>query len=155
MFGQLRQRMIAAAGFSSIVAVVWADSGYLPKGGPLPLRFAALALLRTNGVSQPAPMPSDAEGMTDEDNDIANGSEAVIPPLAGTNANASQAEIMEASSAPAIRPAQEPVISPQMLMQYFRGPTNGVAAGPTDPVPFLQPPPPGASVPAAKAKINP
>jgi len=72
----------------------------------------------------------------------------VIPPLAGTNAGGSNAEIREVSSAPATPVPQEPIISPQMLIQYFRPSTNAQVAVPSEPVGFLQPLPPGVSAPA-------
>ncbi len=153
MFGRLRHVVIAAAGFYGVAAAVWAGSAYLPNVGPIPLRFRALPLLSTNLASLPAPLPPDSTKMEDNGIDAGEAPQAAsIPPLAGPNANASHAEIMEVSSAPAPAavPALEPVISPQMLIQFFHPSTNGAPAVMGAPVGFL-PPSPTAAAPAAKA----
>jgi hypothetical protein len=88
--------------------------------------------------------------MSEEEDDVSNAPQTtVIPPLADTNA-ASHPVIMEVSSAPANPPPQDPVISPQMLIQYFRPSTNSAAAPATGSVGFLQPTPPGAAAPQGK-----
>ncbi len=140
------------AGFLSVAAVVWAGSGYLPNAGPVPLRFRALPLLSTNWVSAPATVPSNIVNMEfDEDADAAS-PDAVIPPLAGTNTSGSNAVIMEASSAPSLPVNVEPIISPQVLMQFFRPATNGASGAAPAPVGFQQPAPSAASVtPPAKS----
>jgi hypothetical protein len=150
MFGSFRHAGIAAAGFLGAAAAVWAGSGYLPNVGPIPLRFRPLASVSTNLVSLPAPLPWDSTDMDYEDMDASNApQETVIPPLAGTNSNAPRAEIMEVSSAPAPAPAVDPVISPQMFIQYFRPTTNVPVTGAGTAVGFLPPPPP-AGAPATK-----
>ncbi|MGA2175752.1 MAG: hypothetical protein ABSH38_12305 [Verrucomicrobiota bacterium] len=154
MFRRLRHTVIAAAGFFGLAAALWAGSGYLPTVGPIPLRFRALPLLSTNLASLPAPLPSDSTETEGGDINASNAPQPlVIPPLAGANADAAKADIMEVSSAPLLVPAPapplEPVVSPQMLIQYFLPSTNGPASGMGAPVGFLPPPPPAA--PAAKA----
>ncbi|MGO8698639.1 MAG: hypothetical protein ACLQVY_13065 [Limisphaerales bacterium] len=126
--------------FSSMAAAIWASSAYLPSVGPAPLRFRALPLLSANPVSLPAPLPAPPpepmEGEDDEDSDLL----PAIPPLAGTNTDGSpSAVVMEASSAPQNQRPPDPVVSPQMLLQYFQPATNQVMASPTEPVGF-QPP---------------
>jgi hypothetical protein len=148
MFGRAFHRIIVAAGFSSMAAALWAASAYLPVVGPLPLRFRALPLLSTNPVSLPAPLPAPPEVPMEEepDNEESDSPPAVIPPLAGTNADGSpSAVLMEASSVPQNERAPDPVVSPQMLMQYFRASTNPATVSPTQAVGFQPPIPSGTT----------
>jgi hypothetical protein len=134
MFGRAFHRLVLAAGFSSMAAALWAASAYLPTVGPLPLRFRAQPLLSTNPVSLPAPLPTSPEVQmeAEPDNELLDSPPALIPPLAVTNADGSpSAVLMEASSLPQNERGPDPVVSPQMLMQYFRPSTNPAIASPT------------------------
>jgi hypothetical protein len=149
MFGRLRHAVIGAAGLFGLAAVVLADSAYLPNVGPVPLRFRIVPLLPTNIVSLPAPYPLTAADTEADDADAADTADVVaIPPLSG--ADGSKAVVMESSSEPppGPPPAFEPVISPQMLIPFFRPSTTATNLGTVAPVGFLPPSP--SAPPAAK-----
>lgn len=123
MFGRSFHRLLAVAGFFSVAAAVWAASGYLPKGGPMPLRFRQVPLLSTNPVSVVAPAPPPTqENMEEESED--EDALPYIPPLATLNADGSPAAVVMEASSPVNRPPPDPVVSPQMFMQYFQASTN-------------------------------
>jgi hypothetical protein len=83
----------------------------------------------------PAPIPVSAEVPLEieEDDEYYDSPAAVIPPLAGTNSDGSPSAVtMEASSQPLSQRTPDSVVSPQMLLQYFRPSTNLPIASPMD-----------------------
>jgi hypothetical protein len=148
MFGRLSHKIVATAALSGVVMGCWARSGYLPNGGPLPLRFRAAPVLSTNGFSPLPPASVEIGQAPEEENDDLDDIQTGNSPQAGTNA-----ETFEASSAPPpVRPPSDPVVSPQMLMQYFPSSTNS-APSVLEPVGFV--PPMQAGLPAFGPKRAP
>ena len=82
----------------------------------------------------------------EQENDEDSDSLPAILPLAGTNTDGSpSAVVMEANSAPQAPQAPDSVVSPQMLLQYFRPATNPAIAPPSEPVGFQPPVPAGTT----------
>jgi hypothetical protein len=143
MFGRIHYLLWAAAGFLG-GATVQADAGYLPQGGPIPLRFR----VRLAPVAEPVPPPASISlpppPMPSKPPDP-----PIAPPanVAVTNWPALEYNARDpaAVTRPDIRPDIQPdrVVVPQMLLKYFTASpnirTNAVATGAAAPFGFTPP----------------
>jgi hypothetical protein len=159
MFGRFRHFLPAAVWVLG-VATAWADAGYLPLAGPMPLRFRVPAPPVSDQVNAPvapavaAPIILPTPPMPPGPKEPANAQ----PIQSVTNGAALEynARPPAISSGPVMAP--DPVISPQMLIKYFTAPTNAPVnantEGVTGPVGFTPPmmasptplPPPSSKV---------
>jgi hypothetical protein len=153
MFGRIHQLLPAVVvGFLGS-ATAWADVGYLPLAGPLPLRFRVppapapehvhlpVAPPLPAPISMPPPMPS-MPPPPQETSKVAPAK--VVMPAVPTNGPPLEYNAREPVIGPAPATAPDAVISPQMLLQYFTPPThpatNGVSVGVVTPLGFTPPP---------------
>jgi hypothetical protein len=161
MFERFRHFLPAAA-WLFWAATAWADRGYLPVAGPLPLRFRVLPPPVSDQASAPAapappapispplpPMPSVPKET------------APVPPIQPvTNGPTLEYNAREpvTGSAPVMAP--DGLISPQMLIKYFTTPakaaTHATSAEAMAPVGFTPPmvATPGPTPPPANKGTN-
>lgn len=136
MLGNINQLLPAMAGVLS-VATVWADTGYLARTGPLPLRFRELPPPVARQVNAPfpppflpplfpppvmvslptPPMPATPPDTTQTTND---------PVLPGAVTNGAPLEFVakQLVDDPASPTGPDGIVSPQMLLKYFTTSTN-------------------------------
>jgi hypothetical protein len=149
MFGRFRH-LFPATQWVLGVATVWADAGYLPQAGPVPLRFRALAPPVSEQVNEPvAPAPRAPISLPSPP----------IPPIPPvTNGPALEFNAREPVIDPAPVVVPEAAVSPQMLMKFFTAPTKAVTntnatdAGVMAPVGFT---PPLVATPPASSQAKP
>jgi hypothetical protein len=161
MFGRIHQLLPAVVvGFFG-VATAWADAGYLPHAGPLPLRFRMPPPPVAERPSVPAPPPPPAPivlptpPMPSVLPETTNALPKPAKPEAVTNGPALRFDAREPVTSPAPTSATNVVVSPQMLMQFFTIPTKAAArgtnAGVVEPIGFSPPsvptPPPTPPAP--------
>jgi hypothetical protein len=149
MLGYINQLLPAMTGILG-VATVWAGDGYLPRVGPVPLRFRAPAPVMVNQVSAsvPAPFPPPFLPPYFPPVPIA----LPTPPLPtnrldiSTTSNVPPA-MLPVTNGPALQfDAREPetlgpdaVVSPQMLLKFFSASTNANAVSNTAPPEVIAP----------------
>jgi hypothetical protein len=135
----------------SVVALASADTGYLPRVGPAPLRFQSVPKTATNHYELPPPEP------TPEPQPVATKPDVKTPTLAvKTPATTETTVISSQIPAPAVEPDSGPgrsedVVSPQMLLRYFSKSTNGTATSIVAPIQFT---PPKTETPPSKATFT-
>ena len=137
MLENLHQLLPAMAGVLS-VAVVSADTGYLERTGPLPLRFrdSPPPMVRQIGAAFPPPflppyfpppvmvslptpsMPPTPPETSQTTNDP-------VLPVAVTNGAALEFNARQLVDDPPAPTMPDGLVSPQMLLKYFRTSTNG------------------------------
>lgn len=151
MFGFLRHRVAAAAGFCCATAALWAGSGYLPSIGPAPLRFRSAPAAETNWASLPAPILPDQMPVEEEPtNDLP--AIAPIPESIVTTAGPSAPATTENQQpSQASTPPANPIVSPQMLIKFFTpGTATNNSVTPQQSVGFRPPPPIAVPTPPIK-----
>jgi hypothetical protein len=150
MFRRIHQLLPAAVGLLG-VATAWADAGYLPLAGPLPLRFRLPPVLVAEHASDPLPPPPPAPivlptpPMPPEPPQTSNAAPAKMDkPVAVTNAPALEFDAREPVTGPASATSPDGVISPQMLIKYFtvsaNPATNAAGVAAVGPIGFTPPP---------------
>ena len=150
MFGRIHQLLPALVGFLG-VATAWADTGYLPQTGPMPLRFRVPPPPVAEHVRAPVAPPPSAPialpppPMPPAPPVASNAAPAnIVMPVVPTNGPALEFEAREPVIGPGPAAAPDGVISPQMLIKYFTTPailgTNAAGMGVVAPVGFTPPP---------------
>jgi len=177
MFGSIHQLLPAMAGIMG-VATVWADTGYLARTGPLPLRFRDLPPALVKQISAPFPPPFlpplfpppvlislPTPPMPFTPPDTSQTTNDPVLPGAPTNGSALEFNARQLVDDPAPPTGPDVVVSPQMLLKYFATPTNGspkavrnaAAMGVIAPLGFNPPPvtqSPPTPPPAGKATYS-
>jgi hypothetical protein len=165
MFGRINQLLPAVAVGLLGMASAQADIAYLPRTGPLPLRFRIppAPIAEHFGVLVPPPPPAPialpTPPMPSRLPETTIAPPTTDKPEALTNGPALKFEAREPVTGPAPTSATNTVISAQMLMQFFTTSTNSAAhaasAGVVAPIGFSPPPvttptptPPASSKPA-------
>jgi hypothetical protein len=149
MFGRFRHFLPAAAWVLGVATVVadpgFADAGYLPSAGPVPLRFRVLPPPAKEGVNAPvAPAPPAAISLPSPPMPVGPKEPTNAPPIPALQ-NGPPLEYNAREPVTSAMPATAPdaVVSPQMLMKYFTpGPnpaTNEIPVGAQAPVDFNSP----------------
>lgn len=135
----------------SAAALASADTGYLPRVGPAPLRFQSVPKPATNHYLLPPREP------VPEPQPVAAKSE-VKPPAPAVTASAPGETTVISSQIPASATEPDPVpgrsedvISPQMLLRYFSKSTNGTSTSIVAPIQFT---PPKTETPPSKASFT-
>jgi hypothetical protein len=136
MFGYIHQLLPAMTGVLG-VATVWADAGYLPHTGPLPLRFRLPPPPMVRQADAPFPPPFlppffppptlislPTPPMPSRPPDTAKTTNAPVLSGAATNGTALEFAAREPVTDPAPATGPEAVLSPQMLLKYFSTSTN-------------------------------
>jgi|HubBroStandDraft_2_1064218.scaffolds.fasta_scaffold402347_2 hypothetical protein len=146
MLGNIHQLLPAMAGVMG-VATVWADTGYLARTGPLPLRFREEppAIIKHINASFPPPflppyfppptlisLPTPSMPATPPDTSQATND----PPLPGATTNGAALEFVARRLVddPAPPAGPDGIVSPQMLLKYFTTSTNGSPKAGRNPV---------------------
>lgn len=149
MSGRAHHLLPAVFGILGI-ATVWANAGYLPQVGPVPLRFRIPPPLPVNQAAAPLPtpitLPTPPISSSTPETPQAGPEKEIVVPKPGP------AVEIEAGAPAFIRPpvvAPDAVISPQMLIKYFMNSTNA----PTNNAPGVGVPfgftPPAAGTPVS------
>jgi hypothetical protein len=139
MLGSIHQLLPAMAGVMG-VATVWADTGYLARTGPVPLRFMDSPVPIVKQVGAPFPPPFLAPffpppvpislptpplpSRPPDTSNVTNDADLLV---AATNGPALEFDAREFVSDPGSATAPEPLVSPQMLLKYFTTLTNASA----------------------------
>jgi hypothetical protein len=123
MFGRFRHFLPAACLLGA--ATLWADTGYLPLAGPVPLRFRVLPPPVVEPASPPVP-PAPIE-LPVPPKPVESKEPMVIPPIQPvTNGPPLEFNAREPAigSAPVMAP--DAAVSPQMLIKFFTGSPGAV-----------------------------
>jgi hypothetical protein len=139
MFGRFRHFLPAAAWLLG-VASLWAEAGYLPQAGPLPLRFRVLPSPVEEEVSAPEPpappAPQAPVSLPLPPVPAAAKEPTPVPPIQPvTNGPALEYDAREPAIAVPHGIAPDAPISPQMLIKYFTAPTKPMTNAPTAEIP--------------------
>jgi hypothetical protein len=162
MFGYIHQLLPAMTGVLG-VATVWSDAGYLPRTGPLPLRFHVPPPAVVQVVAPvpppfpppflppyfpPVPISLPTPPMPPTPPDMSKTTNAPPASVAVTNGPALEFDAREPVTAPTAATSPDAVVSPQMLLKFFTASTNastnvaGNAASSGAGAPFGFTPPP-------------
>jgi hypothetical protein len=125
----------------SVAAAASPDPGWLPRVGPVPLRFSPALRPRANQFVLPAPAPApEPAPIVSQAEKAPPASSAPKPPAVIPRADNGMAQPPVESAPP------DAVVSPQMFLKYFTKSTNSPAPAVT-PLDFTPPkaagPPPG------------
>ncbi len=168
MFGCFHHLLPAMTGVLG-VATVWADGGYLPSAGPLPLRFrvpcAPIVSQVNNSFPPPflpplfppppgsAPISLTTPPIPASAPDNAIAAKGPAAPGTATNGLALGSDARRFVTGPASATAPDALVSPQMLLKYFTNSasasgnvaTNATSLGVIAPLGFTPPPVPTAA----------
>jgi hypothetical protein len=164
MFGRIHQLLPAVMGILG-AATAWADAGYLPQAGPMPLRFRVPPPPPAEHTDAPmppllpAPIVLPAPPMPSQPPESSNAPPSNTgKPVAVTNGPPLEFNAREPVAGPTII-APDAVISPQMLIKYFTVPTsaatNAPIAAPVTPMGFTPPPVTPSAPPPTPGKAAP
>jgi hypothetical protein len=147
MFGRIHQLLPAVVGVLW-VATAWADTGYLPLAGPLPLRFRHLPppVAKPVIVAPPTNAPIALIALPEPPmlyGPPAPTNATAVLPVTVTNAPALEFSAGESVVGPST-PAANAVVLPQMLIHFFttstNAATNATSVGVVTPIGFTPPP---------------
>ena len=142
MFGRIHQWLPAMAGVLG-VTTVWADAGYLPTTGPVPLRFRVPpphVIQQIKELFPPAFLPPFFPSPTlislppppATPPDPSKGYKVPDAPVAATNKAAVEFSTVQPVAELEPQPGPDGIVSPQMLLRYFRNSTKTAANSSTN-----------------------
>jgi hypothetical protein len=124
--------------------------GYLASVGPMPLRFSQVLPPATNAIVLPKEEVLPAFLPTEEPSHV----DAPAPAAVVTQVDSAPAPTAQITSSAPELAHPEDVVSPQMLIKYFKKSTNGVSTSVTAPIDFTPPKAPDNSGGSSAAYSN-